>query len=303
MKHASAAPVNIGLATADRWKDYALLDCGNEYKLERFGPLVLARPEPQAVWTPSLEASEWKKRAQATFSRSKDSPDKGLWTVAPGTPERWEVSYALQDHKLRFSLQRTGFKHIGLFPEQAENWEWIYGAVRTMGGAASAPKVLNLFAYTGGASLAARAAGAEVTHVDSVRKVVDWGRQNQDASGLSAIRWVVEDAAAFVRREAKRGNRYAGIVLDPPAYGRGPDGEKWILEDHLDGLLRDCAQLLEPNGFVVLNLYSMGLSAVVAHTLLNLHFGRSAALVEHYAEDPHGKRLPFGTVARIAPLP
>jgi 23S rRNA (cytosine1962-C5)-methyltransferase len=120
---------------------------------------------------------------------------------------------------------------------------------------------------------------------------------------LSAIRWVVEDAAAFVRREAKRGNRYAGIVLDPPAYGRGPDGEKWILEDHLDGLLRDCAQLLEPNGFVVLNLYSMGLSAVVAHTLLNLHFGRSAALVEHYAEDPHGKRLPFGTVARIAPLP
>jgi 23S rRNA (cytosine1962-C5)-methyltransferase len=250
-----------------------------------------------------LEASEWKKRAQATFSRSKDSPDKGLWTVAPGTPERWEVSYALQDHKLRFSLQRTGFKHIGLFPEQAENWEWIYSAVRTLGGAASAPKVLNLFAYTGGASLAARAAGAEVTHVDSVRKVVDWGRQNQDASGLSAIRWVVEDAAAFVRREAKRGNRYAGIVLDPPAYGRGPDGEKWILEDHLDGLLRDCAQLLEPNGFVVLNLYSMGLSAVVAHTLLNLHFGRSAALVEHYAEDPHGKRLPFGTVARIAPLP
>jgi 23S rRNA (cytosine1962-C5)-methyltransferase len=139
--------------------------------------------------------------------------------------------------------------------------------------------------------------------VDAVRKVVDWGRQNQDASGLKGIRWVVEDAAAFVRREAKRGNRYGGIVLDPPAYGRGPDGEKWILEDHLDALLQDCAQILEPNGFVVLNLYSMGLSAVVAHTLLAQHFGRSASLVEHFATDAHGKRLPFGTVARIAPVP
>jgi 23S rRNA (cytosine1962-C5)-methyltransferase len=293
-------PEGLALAEATGWKDYALLDCGSEYKLERFGSLVLARPEPQAVWLPTWEGYEWRKKAQASFSRSKESPDKGAWTTASGVPERWEVVYNLRGTALRFSLQRTAFKHIGLFPEQAENWEWIYDAVQLLG---NAPKVLNLFAYTGGASLAACAAGAEVTHVDAVRKVVDWGRQNQDASGLKGIRWVVEDAAAFVRREAKRGNRYGGIVLDPPAYGRGPDGEKWILEDHLDALLQDCAQILEPNGFVVLNLYSMGLSAVVAHTLLAQHFGRSASLVEHFATDAQGKRLPFGTVARIAPVP
>ena len=294
---------SISLVEAGGWKDYDLLDSGDFYKLERFGQQVLARPEPQAVWQPTLSASEWQQKADVQFKRSKENPEKGEWQAKKGVSENWRISYALRQHTLRFLLTRTAFKHIGLFPEQASNWEWVYDQVEACAVSASpaiVPRVLNLFAYTGGVSLAACAAGAEVTHVDSVRKVIDWGRQNMEASDLTGIRWVVEDAAAFVRREAKRGNLYHGIVLDPPAYGRGPAGEKWILEEQINDLLKDCARILHPGGFVALNLYSMGLSAVVAKTLLFQHFQREAELVELVAYDATGKGLPFGTVARLS---
>ena len=156
---------------------------------------------------------------------------------------------------LKFRMGLTSFKHVGLFPEQAENWEFIFREVRRLGAGA---RVLNLFAYTGGASLAARAAGADVTHVDSVKPVVSWARENMEASGMDGIRWIVEDALKFVRREARRGRRYDGIVLDPPAYGRGAAGETWVLEEHINEMLSLCGELLSARGsFLVLNLYSM----------------------------------------------
>ena len=278
------------------WTDYELIDSGNFAKLERFGRQTLWRPEPQAVWTPSLSPAEWSKRADAHFTRSKQNPESGDWSLKPGTATQWPLTYDLRGTQLHFDLERTAFKHLGIFPEQATNWEWIFDQVAVTG---SDTKVLNLFAYTGGASLAARAAGADTTHVDSVRKVVDWGRRNMDASGLDGIRWVVEDAAAFVRREVKRGKTYQGILLDPPAYGRGPAGEKWVLEEQIDQLLRDCAALLAPGGFLALNLYSMGLSAVVAHTLISQHFKREPELLELAVADSFGKVLPLGTVARL----
>ena len=214
------------LLSASGWKDYELLDSGRFEKLERFGRYVLARPEPQAVWDRSLSEDEWRARADAVFRRDGRSGERGEWTLRAGMPDRWFVEYG-GGMSLKFRMGLTSFKHVGLFPEQAENWEFIFREVRRLGAGA---RVLNLFAYTGGASLAARAAGADVTHVDSVKPVVSWARENMEASGMDGIRWIVEDALKFVRREARRGRRYDGIVLDPPAYGRGAAGEKWVLE-------------------------------------------------------------------------
>lgn len=203
---------------------------------------------------------------------------------------------------LKFRMGLTSFKHVGLFPEQAENWEFIFREVRRLGAGA---RVLNLFAYTGGASLAARAAGADVTHVDSVKPVVSWARENMEASGMDGIRWIVEDALKFVRREARRGRRYDGIVLDPPAYGRGAAGEKWVLEEHINEMLSLCGELLAARGsFLVLNLYSMGLSALLARTAVRQLVGEcsSEQFGELYFSDPFGKLLPLGVYYRMSRL-
>ena len=194
--------------------DYELLDSGNFEKLERFGEFVVSRPEPQAIWNKSLPEREWSKRLDAIFKRevksaSKDS-EKGNWHFEKKIHD-WKVSYPLGKHRISLLLQPTSFKHVGIFPEQASNWSFIYETVKKI---SATPKVLNLFAYTGGASLAAKAAGADVVHVDAVKPVVNWSRQNMEASGLRDIRWVVEDAFKFVQREAKRGNKYQGIILD-----------------------------------------------------------------------------------------
>ena len=280
-------------------KDYELLDSGGFEKLERFVKHVLRRPEPQAIWNKSLAESEWKRTAGASFVRE-DSGDRGRWTLAPGMPEQWNVRYSYREMKLAVRLGLTSFKHVGLFPEQAANWNFIYDTVRSMKRPDGFPSVLNLFAYTGGASLAARSAGASVTHVDSVRQTVSWAAENMEQSGLDGIRWIVDDALGFVRRELRRGRLYDGIILDPPAYGRGPGGEKWILERDIGPLLTSCAGLLSPRGFLVLNLYSMGLSALLAKSAVNQLF--PGPRVEEYGElcfpDRAGKVLPLGVFYR-----
>ena len=282
--------------------DYELIDTGDFEKLERFGRYVTRRPEPQAIWRRTLSEEEWRRTADAVFLRDARSDERGEWRLAPKTPDRWTVEYAYRGMRLRMRLGLTSFKHVGIFPEQAANWNFIYDECRKLAGDSGGAKVLNLFAYTGGATLAARAAGAEVTHVDSVKQVVTWARGNIEQSGLEGVRWIVEDALKFVRREVRRGSRYRGIILDPPAYGRGANGEKWVLEDDICEMLDCCARLLEPeNAFLVLNLYSMGLSPTLARTAVRQAFG--APRTEQWGElcfsDRAGKELPLGTYYRF----
>jgi len=284
------------------FSDYELIDTGNFEKLERFGRYVTRRPEPQAIWRPSLPDEAWQ-RADAAFLRDARSDERGEWRLRPGMPDRWTIGYDLRGKMLHMRLGLTSFKHVGLFPEQAANWDFIYDCCRRLREEGVEPHVLNLFAYTGGATLAARAAGAATTHVDSVRQVVTWARENMEQSGLDGVRWIVEDAMKFVRREVRRGSRYRGIVLDPPAYGRGANGERWILEDNICEMLELCAQLMEPaNAFLVLNLYSMGLSSTLARTAVRQAFG--APRQEQWGElcfaDRAGKQLPLGAYYRFA---
>ena len=282
--------------------DYELIDTGDFEKLERFGRYVTRRPEPQAIWRRTLSEEEWRRTADAAFLRDARSDERGEWRLAPKTPDRWTVEYAYRGMRLRMRLGLTSFKHVGIFPEQAANWNFIYDECRKLAGDSGGAKVLNLFAYTGGATLAARAAGAEVTHVDSVKQVVTWARENMEQSGLEDVRWIVEGALKFVRREVRRGSRYRGIILDPPAYGRGANGEKWVLEDDICEMLDCCARLLEPeNAFLVLNLYSMGLSPTLARTAVRQALG--APRTEQWGElcfsDRAGKELPLGTYYRF----
>ena len=286
------------------FRDYELIDTGNFEKLERFGRYVTRRPEPQAIWRPALAEEEWRRLSDASFLRDARSDERGEWRLREGMPSRWTVEYRYRGMRLRMRLGLTSFKHVGIFPEQAANWDFIYDNCLALGGdgRTEAPRVLNLFAYTGGATLAARAAGAGVTHVDSVKQVVTWARENMEQSGLEGVRWIVEDALKFVQREVRRGNRYDGIILDPPAYGRGANGEKWVLEEGIGEMLACCAQLLEPErAFLVLNLYSMGLSSTLARTAVRQAFG--APRTEQWGElcftDRGGKELPLGTYYRF----
>lgn len=285
--------------------DYELLDSGDFEKLERFGRYVTRRPEPQAIWHRSMSDEEWQRAADASFLRTSasKSDERGEWRLKPQMPDRWQVEYSYKNMHLKMRLALTSFKHVGIFPEQAANWNFIYDTIEQQNKAGFAPRVLNLFAYTGGATLAARAAGADVTHVDSVKQVVTWSRENMESSGLDGVRWIVEDALKFVRREVRRGNRYDGIILDPPAYGRGANGEKWVLEENIGEMLECCAALLDPDhGFLVLNLYSMGLSALLARTALRQMFSQTGReeMGELYFSDRFGKELPLGTFCRFS---
>ncbi|SNR44605.1 class I SAM-dependent methyltransferase [Hymenobacter mucosus] len=288
--------------TTSPWADYELIDAGNFEKLERFGKHILARPEPQAIWDPHLPASEWQ-RANATFTREKGSQERGQWKIKAGTPEQWIIGYERPDGlKLRFRLGMSSFKHVGLFPEQDPNWQFIYQQTRKR--RAAQPRVLNLFAYTGAATLAARAAGADVTHLDSVKQVNFWARDNMEASGLDGVRWLVEDAMKYVRREVKRGSKYQGLILDPPAYGRGPNGEKWQLEDELNEMLKLCKELLDPQDhFFLINLYSLGFSALILENLVHEIFPearQTREIGEIYLHDKAARKLPLGTFCRFA---
>lgn len=284
------------------WADYELLDAGDGEKLERFGAFIVRRPEPQAIWQPSLGEGDWK-RAHAVFAREKGSPEKGTWQYGPKQPDRWWIQYALPDAgptiKLKISL--SSFKHVGVFPEQAPNWDFIYRECLRLKEAS----VLNLFAYTGGATLAARAAGAQVTHVEAMKPTLSWANENAQGSGLDGIRWMADDALAFARREARRGKKYNGIILDPPAYGRGPNGEKWLLEEGIQPLLEACAELLDrEGGFIILNLYSLGYSPLIARNLAMSQLTKElpALLQEDCGElcVGGGPMLPLGTYWRAA---
>ena len=243
---------------ADSWKDYEVIDSGNGEKLERYGRFYMARPEPKALWDKTMSEAEWSRLIHTRFTPGAGfgkagKEDSGTWNRLKQMDDQWFINYVSPQQGLRFRLRLglTSFKHVGVFPEQASNWEYIYRNTRQLVEKAAEegkpkPKVLNLFAYTGAASLAAKAAGADVTHLDSVRQVVTWAKENMEASGMDNIRWVVEDAMKFARREAKRGNKYQGIILDPPAYGHGPDGEKWKLDECLYDMLKTVALILAP---------------------------------------------------------
>lgn len=253
------------MRTADGWKDFEVLDASAGEKLERWGSVVLVRPDPQVIWN-TERGPEWD-RADARYHRS--SSGGGSWEKRSLQKEDWVISY----RKLRFRIRPTGFKHTGLFPEQAVNWDLMAEQIR---GAGRPVRVLNLFAYTGGATLACAAAGASVCHVDASKGMVAWARENAALSGLSGapVRWIVDDCKKFIEREARRGSRYDGIVMDPPSYGRGPGGEVWKLEDSVYDLCLLAARLLsEEPLFFLLNSYTTGLSPSVMEYILSVTIG------------------------------
>ena len=285
---------------ADSWNEYELIDSGDGEKLERFGDYFVSRPEPQALWNKSMSNDQWEDMADAMFKNVNSTGDKGDWVAKPDMPDKWNIKYAYKGMKLDMRLGLTNFKHVGIFPEQAANWNYIYDNVKTLKKECPEVNVLNLFAYTGGATFAAKSAGAKVTHVDSVKQVVGWAKENMMNSRMSDIRWVIEDVRKFVKREIKRGTKYQGIILDPPAFGRGADGELWKLEDDILDFLKDCEKLLDKNAFIVFNLYSMGLSSIVARTMLKQIFKEDdISFGELYFQDSFEKRLPLGTFARF----
>lgn len=283
------------------WPDYELIDSGHAEKLERFGKYILIRPEPQALWPKQLSEKEWSNRAHARFVRDNNKKshrdshnENGGWQYFKTVPASWEIQYAPLNLKLKLSC--TSFGHLGVFVEQVTNWHFIDQEVKRIG---NTPKVLNLFAYTGAASIVAANAGADVTHLDAVRNVVTWANENKQLSKAPEIRWMVEDALKFVKRQAKKGNYYHGIILDPPAYGRGPDGEKWVLEDQIDELMYYSSQIVHPDKyFALLNLYSMGLSGTIGVNLFKAHFNNVASWGECLVPSSTGLDLPLCTWVR-----
>lgn len=255
------------MRTAKHWEDYELLDATGGERLERWGDCILIRPDPQVLWDTGRRHPLWKK-AHARYHRS--ATGGGHWETYRALPDVWEIGYCSPaiPGELRFRLKPMGFKHTGLFPEQAVNWDAMARLIRE----ANRPiRVLNLFGYTGGATLACVAAGAHVTHVDASKGMVAWGRENAVSSGLAdrPMRWLVDDCTKFVQREQRRGNTYEAILMDPPSYGRGPNGETWKLEEQIDGLVAECAKLLSDTPlFFLINSYTTGLSPSVMQYML-----------------------------------
>lgn len=255
------------MQTASDWQDYELLDTGSGEKLERWGDVILRRPDPQIIWPLVNENQSWK-QADGHYRRS--SSGGGQWDYRRTLPERWTIGYG----PLKFHIKPTNFKHTGLFPEQAVNWSWMMNKISS----ADRPiRVLNLFAYTGGATVAAASAGAEVCHVDAAKGMVQWAKENAQLSGLTdaPIRYITDDVFKFVQREERRGRQYEAIIMDPPSYGRGPNGEMWKLEENLFPFLESCLSILSDNPlFVLVNSYTTGLSPTVLHNLLHLSIRR-----------------------------
>ena len=250
---------------ADQWQDYEVLDCGGGEKLERWGDVYLRRPDPQAIW-PARDPSLWRK-AQAHYHRSEKGG--GSWEFFTKLPDRWVMNYK----NLRFYVRPTGFKHTGLFPEQAANWDWMTDLVAERVKQGREVRVLNLFAYTGGATMACATAGAQVCHCDAAKGMVQWARENRECCGLpeDRVRWIIDDALKFVQREARRGRFYDGILMEPPSYGRGPGGEVWKLENELYGLAKACSEALSDDSlFFLINGYTTGFQASVLGNMIDM---------------------------------
>jgi 23S rRNA (cytosine1962-C5)-methyltransferase len=263
---------------ANDWKDYECIDTGDGDKLERWGDVVLRRPDPQIIWPIRKETAAWK-QADAHYHRS--SSGGGHWENKRELPERWVIGY----DKLSFYIKPTSFKHTGLFPEQAVNWRWMMDKIASAG---RPVKVLNLFAYTGGATVACASAGAEVCHVDASKGVVQWAKENLQLSGLGQrpVRFITDDVFKFVQREERRGSKYDAIIMDPPSYGRGPSGETWKLETNLYPFVEFCAGILTDNPlFFLINSYTTGLSPTVMHNILSMTVARQ-----------HGGRITCGEI-------
>ena len=251
---------------ADNWKDYEVIDCSKGEKLERWGDYILVRPDPQVIWDTPRKEKGWHKM-NAHYHRSKKGG--GEWEFFD-LPQQWSIHY----RSLTFQLKPFSFKHTGLFPEQAANWDWFSELIKKAG---RPVKVLNLFAYTGGATIAAAAAGASVTHVDASKGMVTWAKENAASSGLAdaPIRWIVDDCVKFVEREIRRGNHYDAIIMDPPSYGRGPKGEIWKIEESIHPLVKLCTQLLMDRPlFFLINSYTTGLQPAVLSYLIGTELKR-----------------------------
>ena len=280
---------------ADDWKDYEIIDCSGGEKLERWGKYLLVRPDPQVIWDTPRSLPEWKKK-NGHYHRS--NKGGGQWEFFD-LPAQWSIGYK----GLTFHLKPFSFKHTGLFPEQAVNWDWFGPKIADAG---RPIKVLNLFAYTGGATLAAAKAGAAVTHVDASKGMVTWAKENAQASGLenAPIRWIVDDCVKFVEREIRRGNTYDAIIMDPPSYGRGPKGEIWKIETAIHPLIRLCAQLLSPDPlFFLVNSYTTGLAPSVLSYLLGVELlpklgGKLSAQEVGLPVSSTGLALPCGASGR-----
>lgn len=281
---------------ANEWQDYELLDTGGGEKLERWGDIILRRPDPQIIWPLDKETKLWT-NVNGHYHRS--SSGGGQWDMKKAIPERWTIKY----HQLAFHIKPTNFKHTGLFPEQAVNWSWMIDKIQNAG---RPIKVLNLFAYTGGATVACAYAGAEVCHVDAAKGMVQWAKENIQLSGLSdrPVRFITDDVFKFVQREQRRGNKYDAIIMDPPSYGRGPNGEMWKLEQNLFPFLEFCTTIMSDHPlFVLVNSYTTGLSPTVLHNLLSMtmkkHYGGRITSGEIGLPITHsGLTLPCGILGR-----
>lgn len=276
------------ILTTNGWQDYELLDSGNGKRLERFGTITLIRPDPQVIWKPNFDQSYWQNTVDALFERT--SGEKGKWLKIKPIPNKWLLRY----QNISFYAELTPFKHTGVFPEQSIHWDWMKKIIeenkRTL-------NILNLFGYSGIASLIAAAAGAKVTHIDASYPTIGWARENQKASGLESksIRWILDDAVKFVGREIKRGVKYDGIIMDPPVYGHGPKGERWSFNESYPKLLELCAQILTANpAFIISNAYAVSTSSVTLYNLFEDYFrflGGNIEYGELALEEKNRKRL------------
>ena len=291
------APDPLILA-GEGWDDYGLVDSGHGRKLERYGPYRFVRPEPQAMWTPRL--GNW--QAHGEFVPGSDEDGGGRWRFDKPVPkEGWDLGW----EEVRFRAQATPFRHLAFFPDMAPQWAWMRERLGPSTGSGQAPEALNLFGYTGVGTLAMSATGARLTHVDASKKSVEAGKANAALSGMGErpIRWLVDDAAKFTAREVRRGRRYDGIILDPPKFGRGPEGEVWRLEESLPGLIADCRKLLDADSrFLVLTVYAVRMSALAIGELLNQALGDLGGRVEcgdmAVREEARGLLLPTAIFAR-----
>ncbi len=277
---------------ASGWKDYELIDSGNGNRLERYGRYRLIRPDPQAIWKTRCSANEWNNCDARYIGKGKS----GMWEKKPGMPEEWPIKYK----NITYFCRLTPFKHTGIFPEQSSHWEWLKGLIESE----KQPNILNLFGYTGAASLVAAAAGAKVTHVDASYQAIGWARKNQEASGLTnkPIRWILDDVVKFTKREIRRGIKYDGIIMDPPIYGHGPNGETWNFDQMFPALMDICVKLLTPKPLCFLvNAYAISASSIMLENVVADYFGKSGGSLksgELMIKEKTGRFFSTGIYAR-----